>query len=148
MLMDLNTKPAEPRYTFEQISEHDKCVQTIAFDKARLDAFIALTGDCALVHIDELHAKKIGYPKVIAHGLLVASSYSRMLGMFLPGPNSVLQSIKLDMLQPVFLGDVVRFEVVVAHKVESVKAVKLNLAAFNQHDVMVGRGAAQCVFRR
>lgn len=146
MLLDLDTEPTATNYTFEDISDNDKCVRTVVFDKARVDAFIELTDDRALVHVDEVHARKMGYPKVIAHGLLVASNYSRMLGMFLPGPNSVIQSIRLDMLQPVFLGDIVRFEVIVVRKVESVKAVKLSLAAFNQHDVTVGRGAAQCVF--
>lgn len=146
MQLDLDTEPPEIKRTFEEIGEDDKCVRTVVFDQTRFDAFIELTDDRALVHVDEAHAKNMGYPTVIAHGLLVASSYSRMLGMFLPGPNSVIQSIKLDMLHPVFLGDIVRFEVVVVRKVESVKAVKLSLAAFNQHDVTVGRGTAQCVF--
>ena len=146
MLLDLDAEPTETRCTFEDICENDKCVRTVVFDQARFDAFIELTDDRALVHVDEVHAKEMGYPKIIAHGLLVASSYSRMLGMFLPGPNSVIQSIRLDILQPVFLGDIVRFEVVVVRKVASVKAVKLSLAAFNQHDVTVGRGAAQCLF--
>jgi len=146
MLLDLDTEPTETEYAFEDISENDKCVRTLVFDKARFDAFIELTDDRALVHVDEVHAKEMGYPKIIAHGLLVASSYSRMLGMFLPGPKSIIHSIRLDMLQPVFLGDIVRFEVIVVRKVESIKAVKLSLAAFNQHDVTVGRGSAQCLF--
>lgn len=146
--MLIDCAQAEPmQLGFDEINENDRCLQSVVFDRESLDAFTRLTGDQALVHTDEGHAKKMGYPRLVVHGFLVASAYSRMLGMYLPGPHTVIQSVKLDMLHPVCLGDKIRYEVTVVQKTPSVRAVKLQLAAYNENQTPVSRGVAQCVFR-
>ncbi|MDO9561203.1 MAG: MaoC/PaaZ C-terminal domain-containing protein, partial [Bradyrhizobium sp.] len=53
-------------------------------------AFAHLTGDDAPVHTDETHARSMGYDSRIAHGFLIGSMYSRILGCELPGPQTVI----------------------------------------------------------
>ena len=119
----------------------------ITIGEAELEAFVQLTGDTAPVHTDEAHAATLGYPGRIAHGLLIVSMYSKLLGLHVPGPNSVIFKLTAEMVKPVSVGDTLRYRVSVAGVNESVRAVTLALSASNQAGDIVNRGQAVCVFR-
>ena len=112
-----------------------------------LNGFIELTRDQALAHVDAGHSGRLGFDRCIVHGLLVGSGYSRILGMFLPGSNTVIHKIQLEMLSPVFVGDVLNYEVRVDRIIAAVKSVQLKLAAMNQEGKLVNQGTAVCTFR-
>jgi len=112
-----------------------------------LNKFIALTQDTAPAHTDQVHAKKMGYKSSLVHGMLVASGYSKLLGMFLPGANTVIQKTQFEMIAPVYLNDVLTYQINVNRVIPSVNAVSLNLSAINQDGELVNRGKATCVFR-
>lgn len=113
-----------------------------------LAAFVELSGDEAPLHSDAAHARSLGFNDITAHGLLVGAFYSRMLGMVLPGANTLCQQLTLEMTAPVYLGDALSFRVTVQRLIPSVQAVQMALQAFNQNGVEVGRGKAVCVFRQ
>ena len=120
----------------EKIEITDKLVQ----------GFISLTKDRALGHVDPEHAAKMGFDRCVVHGFLVSSGYSRILGMFLPGSNTVIHKVQIDMLAPVFVGDVITYKVHVGRIITAVKSVQLKLSAVNQDGEQVNKGMATCVF--
>ncbi len=130
----------------EDISEGQLITGKLVITRELVDGFMLLTGDQALVHVDLLHAQRLGFGDRIAHGFLVGSGYSRLLGMFLPGANTVIQKVHLDMVGPVFIGDTITYEVRVDRIILAVKCVKLILSASNQAAQVINKGIAVCKF--
>lgn len=120
----------------------------VSIGEKELSAFIALTGDNAPLHTDHQAALKKGFERRVAHGMLVGSFYSTILGCHLPGPNTVISRLSLDMLKPVYVEDVLTYCVAVESLSEAVRSVRLGLSATNQRGELVSRGTALCVFRQ
>jgi len=89
-------------------------------------AFASLTIDTNPVHIDEAYAAKSFFGRRIAHGYLVGSLISAVLGTKLPGPGSIYLEQTMRFLKPVYLGDTVRATVTVNEIMESKGLVKLS----------------------
>ncbi len=136
----------ERRLRLEDIHEGDTLSRRMCLDEEKLQAFIALAEDTALAHVDDGHARRMGFKGRIAHGLLVAAGYSGLLGMFLPGPNTVIHQLRLDMKAPAYVGDTLTYTVTAERVVVAVKTVILRLSAVNQDGTVVSSGSATCVF--
>jgi len=67
--------------------------------------FLAVTGDSNPLHLDSTYAEKRGFPNKVVYGLLTASFYSTLVGVHLPGQNSLLHGIDIAFMKPVFVGD-------------------------------------------
>lgn len=72
-----------------------------------IDMFATVSGDYNPFHMDETFAASTAFGGRIAHGLLVASYFSTILGTKLPGPGSVYVSQSLKFRAPVHIGDTV-----------------------------------------
>jgi 3-hydroxybutyryl-CoA dehydratase len=129
------------------LAEGQAVSESVAFTEDLLAVFVRLTGDTAPVHTDGDHAARLGFPNRLVHGMLVAAPYSRLLGMFLPGGNTVIHQIQLDMVGPVFVDDRIAYTVRVGRLLPSVRTVKLALSAEREDGAVVSRGYATCVFR-
>jgi 3-hydroxybutyryl-CoA dehydratase len=121
--------------------------QDVIFSEEDVRLFAAVVADSAAVHFDSAFAQAQGYERPIVHGLLVASRFSRLMGMFLPGESSVIQSVQLNYRRPVYADTTVRYRVRVDRVVEAVGAIILILTA-TCADEIVCEGKAQCVLRR
>ena len=130
-----------------QLSPGQAYTVSVAVTPEKLSAFVGLTGDVAPIHTDPGFAAAKGHKACLAHGLLVGSFYSTILGCHLPGPNTVISRIGLDMLRPVYVGDVLDYTVRVERVSEAVGSVSLVLSAVNQRGETVSHGTAVCVFR-
>jgi 3-hydroxybutyryl-CoA dehydratase len=121
--------------------------QDVTFAVAAVDAFRQLSGDRASMHFDDGYAAGRGFPGRIVHGLLVGARFSRLMGMFLPGESSVIQSLTLQFRRPVLVGARLTMVVEVERIVEAVDAVVLKLSA-TTGGMLVVEGRAQCVLCR
>ena len=90
----------------------------------------------------------MGYDRPIAHGLLVGSMYSQILGCELPGPKTVIMKLSLDMLKSVYIGDTIQYLVRVSRVSEASQTVVLDLSAENEIGEQVSRGTAVCLYKR
>lgn len=143
----LNVRPEEPNPTYCGLALGERRTATTVVTKELLDAFIAVSKDDAPVHRDDDCAQAMGYRGRVAHGLLVAAPYSRLLGTLLPDGNTVIQSLDLKMPAPVYIGDTLTYTVAVAKFSPSVQSIRLSLQAVNQSGATVSSGAAVCVVR-
>lgn len=84
------------------------------FTEEDLRHFIAITGDVNPLHVDDAFADRTFFRRRIAHGMLTASLFSTMVGMFIPGTGAIYRTQTLEFLRPVFVGDTVMatFEIV------------------------------------
>lgn len=134
-------------HTFAEISEGDRCSETLIVSDEMVKAFIKLSGDFAPIHCDEAFARGVNEQGRIVHGLLVSLRFSRLLGMFLPGALSIIHSIKFDYLRPVIVGDEITYSVMVTRLSEAARMAVLDLEARRGEEICV-KGIGQCVLLR
>lgn len=68
-------------------------------------SFVKLVGNYNPLHIDESYASKTIFGKTIVHGMLAASLFSTLLGMYCPGKKSLCLSQSLQFKLPIYYGD-------------------------------------------
>lgn len=68
--------------------------------------FREITGDINPMHSDETFAKEKGFENKLVFGMLTASFFSTLVGVYLPGKNCLFQECKdIRFSSPVFVGD-------------------------------------------
>lgn len=91
--------PDAPRGRFEPGDAHEVAFRLGADD---LRAFAELTGDRNPIHLDDDAARTRGFDARIAHGMLTAAVFSRVLGTDFPGEGTVYVRQDLRFLRPVY----------------------------------------------
>lgn len=127
---------------YEDIQVGDTAVFSKTITDFDIYQFAGLTGDFNPMHIDNEFAKDTFFKERIAHGLLTGSFISTVLGMKLPGPNSIYLSQNFKFLAPVKIGDTVKATVEVVEKRDDKKIIKLITQVYNQRMEMVVDGEA------
>jgi len=101
--------------------------------------YAGITGDFNPVHINAPYAEGTFFKERIAHGMLVASFVSTVLGTKLPGPGAVFISNTANFLAPVRFGDTITATCTVVEKMEKGR-VKLEASVTNQNGETVMTG--------
>jgi 3-hydroxybutyryl-CoA dehydratase len=128
--------------TYEEIQIGDSAVFSKTITEFDIYQFAGLTGDFNPMHIDSEFAKKTFFKERIAHGLLTGSFISTVLGMKLPGPNSIYLSQNFTFTAPVKIGDTINAIVEVVEKRDDKKLIKLKTKVKNQRQELVVDGEA------
>ncbi len=110
--------------------------------------FSGVSGDTNPVHLDEEYAGSTMFEGRIAHGILVGSLISTVLGTRLPGPGAIYVSQNLKFLAPVRAGDTVRARATVTEIDVEKKRVKMDTACFIGDRAVVTGEAVLMVRRR
>jgi acyl dehydratase len=137
----------QKRPSLEELFPGQTYEETVTITEDLLADFITLSRDRALAHVDSEHACKMGFKGQIVHGFLSCLPYSRILGMFLPGSDTVIHSLNMDMVSAVYVGDTLTYRVAVDRVLPAVRTVRLKLEARNGRGEVVNRGSTTCVFR-
>ena len=114
------------------ISEHD------------IYGFAGITGDFNPVHIDAEEAKNSIFGKQAAHGMLVSSFFSTVIGTIMPGRGSIYLSQESCFIKPVFMGDTITACVYI-RSLEAENRAVLCTKAYNQQGECVVRGRAKVI---
>gem|GEM_PF-42831 len=109
-----------------------------------IERFAALSGDTSPMHLSDDAAIEHGLDGRIPHGMLLGALASRMVGVHLPGPNGLLQSMKLTFVRPAPIDE----DLLVLARIEAKSpathtvVLKIRITEANT-GYMVVRGAAQ-----
>ncbi len=96
-------------YTFEEITVGMEEQFSVTITEQMMQQFREMTGDVNPLHCDETFAKEKGFDSKVAYGMLTASFLSTMAGVYLPGENSLIQSVEVKFVKPVFPGEEITF---------------------------------------
>ena len=107
--------------------------------------FANLSGDQNPIHVDSSFAKESYFKGVIAHGMLVSSLISSVLGNELPGSGAIYLSQDLRFLAPVRPGDTITARVEVISWDEESGRVSLKTSVTNHRGEKVITGEAKLV---
>lgn len=106
-------------------------------------AFAAVSGDYNPLHLDPDFARRTPFGRPVAHGVLLASFVSRMVGMQLPGAGALWMRQSFQWPAPVFAGDTVEITMRVTHRSTGSNTITVDVSAVNQDGktVLSGEGA-------
>jgi 3-hydroxybutyryl-CoA dehydratase len=127
---------------YEDIQIGDTAVFSKTISEFDIYQFAGLTGDYNPMHIDQEYAKDTFFKGRIAHGMLTGSFISTVLGMKLPGPNSIYLSQTFRFTAPVKIGDTIKAAVEVLEKRDDKRMIKLKTQVWNQREELVVDGEA------
>lgn len=131
------------RYTFSEITVGAKEAFTREITREMEDQFREISGDENPLHQEDGFAQEIGrgkFPGHVAFGMLTASLYSTLAGVYLPGRYSLIHSFEeLSFLKPVFAGDILTVTGEVFEKEEALGLIRIKAVIRNQENRMVSR---------
>ena len=79
---------------------------TVTVTAEMMDQFKAITGDVSPIHIDADYAKDRGFPGRVVYGMLGASFFSTLAGVYLPGEHCLLHGVECKFAKPIFIGEI------------------------------------------
>ena len=130
-------------YTNEEIQVGMSASFKKLITKEMEDSFRVITGDENPLHKEDDFALEISGGNFKGHaafGMLTASFYSTVAGMYLPGKYSLIHSFdEISFMKPVFVGDELTVNAEVIDKDEALKMIRLKIIIKNQDNKKVSR---------
>lgn len=134
-------------YKIEDIKIGLKEKFKIIVTEEMVNDFAKLSGDYNPLHMDADYASSTKFGKRVCHGMLLASFFSRLVGMYIPGKNSLYFSQSLKFTSPCFIGDEMLIEGEVLDKSEATKIITLKTTIFNNSGKCLVDGQAKVLVR-
>ena len=134
-------------YKFDEIMLGVKTKFTVHINESTINEFARISGDHNPLHMDEQYAAKTQFGKRMCHGMLLASFFSRLVGMYMPGKNALYFSQTLNFQTPCFVGDKVTIEGEVIDKSQSTRIITIKTTARNQVGKCLVDGIAKVIVR-
>lgn len=85
-----------------------------------VEDFARISGDTNPIHLNEEAAANSIFGKRIAHGILLAGFFSKLIAMKYPGPGSIYLQQNLEFLAPCFIGDEIEVELKLEERIKHV----------------------------
>lgn len=134
-------------YSFDDIKVGQSKDFQITVNQELLENFAKVSGDFNPLHMNETYAKETKFGRRICHGMLLASFFSRLVGMYLPGVNALYFSQNLSFVNPCYIGDNVTVSGEVIDKSEATRIIKLKTIVKNEQEKLLVEGTAQIIVR-
>ena len=141
----MSEKPSE--YSFDEIELGMQKRFKVDISKNMLDVFGRDTGDYNPLHMSEEYASETSFKKRVCSGMFLASFFSRIVGMYLPGKHALHISQSLNFVNPCFIGETITVEGKVIDKSPATKIIKLETTITNESGKRVIDGKARVIVR-
>lgn len=113
---------------------------TICVTQEMMDSFRIITGDCNPLHTNESFAQEKGFADKVVYGMLTASFFSTLAGIYLPGKYSLIYGLEVEFPRPVFVGDTLTVSGVVTEKSDLFHTFMIKVTIRNDRGQKVCRG--------
>jgi 3-hydroxybutyryl-CoA dehydratase len=134
-------------YSFDEIHTGLKHSFEVIINEELVEEFTKISGDFNPLHTDEEYAKITKFGKRVCHGMLLASFFSRLIGMYLPGKNALYFSQNLNFVKPCFIGDKITVHGEIIDRSEATRMIKIKTTVKNQEGNSLVEGTAQVLVR-
>lgn len=113
---------------------------TVTVTAEMMEAFCTLTGDVSPIHMEDAYAQQRGYPGRVVYGMLGASFFSTLAGVYLPGEHCLLHGVECKFAKPIFIGDTLTVRGTVVRVSEIGQEAEIKAVITNQNGQRVTRG--------
>ena len=120
---------------------------SINITESMVEKFSNLSGDLNPLHMDNEFAESSSFNKRIVHGMLLASFFSQLIGMKLPGKNALYFSQTLNFRSPCYIDDQIEVVGEVIEKSDSTQIITVSTTIFNKSKTCLIDGIAKIIVR-
>ena len=106
-----------------------------------MQSFVKISGDVNPVHTDLNYATSRGFDGMVVYGGILVAQISRMVGMHLPGRDSLWNSLNIQFAHPLLVGQTAELEARVEHISEATSSIELKFKITSQGKTLA-RGSA------
>ncbi|MBD5133214.1 MAG: dehydratase [Clostridiales bacterium] len=114
---------------------------SVPLTEEKMKMFTQISGDVNPLHLDDDFAQMHGFPSRVVYGMLTASFYSTLAGVYLPGERCLLHEVDAKFVKPVILAD--KEVLTVWGRIEEVNRelgfIRLKARVWNQKGEIVSR---------
>jgi|SRR6056297_1027500 len=128
---------------YSEISIGDQYEEEFIVTDQKVKSFAEISGDDNPVHINDEFAAKTRFGKRIAHGILITSFISKVIGRNFPGDGTIYVSQEVKFKRPVFINDRVIVKIEVLEKKDSKNRLILSTTVLNEEKKAVIEGKAE-----
>lgn len=132
---------------FDDISVGQTFELVRSFSAQDVLAFAALSGDYSPLHVDREYAAGTEFGAQVVHGVLLASLFSQLVGMRVPGKHALYLGQDLTFRRPVLIGETVRAVAKVVGKSDATRILVLNTEIRSADDKVIVMGTAKVKVR-
>ncbi len=132
-------------FKFNDLEVGHKESFTVRITSDMMSKFKDITGDINPLHNDKDFAVGGGYKDIVVYGMLVSSFYSTLAGVYLPGENSLIQSIEVGMPKPTYVGDTLTVNGEIVDKIDAYHLIEIKIWITNQDGKKVSKGKLNVV---
>lgn len=126
-------------YTFSELTEGLSAEFTVTVTEKMHQSFTELTGDVNPMHMTDEYARTQGYEAKLVYGMLTASLYSTLVGVYLPGEYCLFHEVHTTFNAPVYVGDTLTISGKIIELHEGFKRAKIKAQVVNQKGKKVSR---------
>ncbi len=130
-------------YTYDEVKVGLEESFQVTITEKMMEQFLQITGDENPLHRNAEYAQSRNYADKVVYGMLSASFYSTLAGMYLPGKYSLIHSMESKFLRPVYVGDTLTISGTVKEKEDAYRMLILALLIKNQNGEKVSKGTMQ-----
>ena len=145
VLILMNDKLSE--YSLDEIKVGLKKKFQVTITESMLNDFAKLSGDYNPLHMSEEYASSTSFKKRICSGMFLASFFSTLVGMYLPGKHALHISQSSNFINPCFIDEKITVEGEVVDKSLATKIIKLKTTITNESGKTIIDGNAVVIIR-
>lgn len=133
--------------SFPEIQIGDTFSVERTFEPKDVDLFAELSGDFSPLHVDESYAANTEFGARVVHGSLVASLFSELIGMRIPGEPALYLSQESAFRRPVLVGEKVSASATVTDKNAPTMTIQLRTEVRDAEGRVAVSGSARVKVR-
>ena len=134
-------------YSFDEVKIGFKKNFEAIITEPMLTDFAKLSGDYNPLHMNEEYASSTSFKKRVCSGMFLATFFSRLIGMYLPGKHALYFSQSLNFVNPCFVGDKITIEGEVIDKSVATKIITLKTTITDKSNKRIIDGEARVIIR-
>lgn len=142
-----NDFPAASELKFDDILVGQTFELERSFSAQDVLAFAAISGDYSPLHVDYEYAAGTEFGAQVVHGILLASLFSQLVGMRVPGKHALYLGQDLTFRRPVLIDETVRAVAKVVGKSDATRTLVLSTEIRSAEDKVIVMGTAKVKVR-
>ena len=134
-------------YSFNDLFVGQKANFLKKINEALVNDFAKISGDFNPLHVNKEYASSTNFGKRVCHGMLLTSFFSQLVGMHLPGKNSLYFSQTLNFRNPCFIDDTITISGEILEKKSNMRLITIQTTIHNQTGKCLIDGIAKVILR-
>ncbi len=133
---------ARPTPPLADLHEGMEVTVDFTISASDMDAFAAVSGDTNPLHCDTEFAQQKGFDGCVVYGALMIAKLSQLIGMHLPGRDSLWTTVSMQFQHPLYIGQPAQLRATISAVSEAVAMVMLKVEVTASHR-QIAKGKAE-----